>query len=215
VRRKLYTDGDYAVFAFRRCIIFDGIDVGALQPDLADRTVPVTLDLIADKDRKDEKSFWAGWADAHPALLGALLDLASKVLARMPKLELTTKPRMADFGRVLAAVDAELGTKALERYASQSRNLAAESLSDDVLAGRMQKMITDSFTGTSAELLRLVTPDPDGWRQPKDWPKNARAVTSRMRRLAPAFRKTGWAAEELPSGHDNAIRWNISPPGST
>jgi hypothetical protein len=28
-------DGDYAVFAFRRCIIFDAIDVGALAPDLA------------------------------------------------------------------------------------------------------------------------------------------------------------------------------------
>ena len=46
VRRKLYTDGDYAVFAFRRCIIFDAIDVGALAPDLADRTVAITLDLI-------------------------------------------------------------------------------------------------------------------------------------------------------------------------
>ena len=35
VRRKLYTDGDFVVFAFKRYILFDGIDVGALAPDLA------------------------------------------------------------------------------------------------------------------------------------------------------------------------------------
>lgn len=29
VRRRLYSDGDLAVFAFRRCVIFNGIDVGA------------------------------------------------------------------------------------------------------------------------------------------------------------------------------------------
>ena len=67
VRRKLYTDGDFAVFAFRRCIIFDAIDVGALAPDLADRTVPITLDLIPDEDRTDEETFWAAAGrEAHP-----------------------------------------------------------------------------------------------------------------------------------------------------
>ena len=66
MRRKLYTDGDYAVFAFRRCIIFDGIDVGALAPDLADRTVPITLELIPDSDRPDEETFWAQLGSGAP-----------------------------------------------------------------------------------------------------------------------------------------------------
>jgi hypothetical protein len=46
VRRALYTDSDLAVFAFRRCIILNGIDVGALRGDLADRTLPINLDRI-------------------------------------------------------------------------------------------------------------------------------------------------------------------------
>jgi hypothetical protein len=213
VRRKLYTDGDFSVFSFRRVIIFDGIDVGALQPDLADRTVPITLELIADQDRKDEQTFWGGWAQAHPQLLGAVLDLAASVLARLPSQVMERKPRMADFAKVLAAVDAELGTTALARYATQAQNLAAESLSDDALAGRMTKVISESFTGTSAELLKLVTPVNDDWKAPKDWPAKPRTVTSRLRRLAPAFRKIGWLVEDLGSdNHDKLIRWSITPP---
>ena len=106
VRRRLYTDGDYAVFAFRRCIIFNGIDVGALATDLADRTLPLTLDPIPESDRKDEKTFWSDWDTAHPKLLGAILSLASDVLRRLPEISLEKTPRMADYAQVLAAVDA-------------------------------------------------------------------------------------------------------------
>jgi hypothetical protein len=214
VRRKLYSDSDYAVFAFRRCVIFDAIDVGALAADLADRAVAITLDLIPDDERLDEEAFWADWKTAHPRILGAVLDLAANVMARLPSVTLARKPRMADFARILSAVDAELGTSALHRYARQAASLAAEGLSGDSLASRIQEAIITSYEGTSAALLELVTPSPDGdgWKPPKDWPASSRAVTSRMRRLAPAFRKTGWQVTELPPGHENAVRWKISPP---
>jgi hypothetical protein len=216
VRRKLYTDGDYAVFAFRRCIIFDGIDVGALAPDLADRTVPITLELIPDSDRLDEETFWAQWSAAHPKLLGAVLDLAAKVMARLPSVELARKPRMADYARILAAVDAELGTSALERYAQQAAELAAEGLSGDSFASRIQAVIAASFEGTAAELLAEVKPGDPEWKAPKDWPASARAVTGKLRRLAPAFRKTGWTVDDLGrGGHGKQIRWKISPPSQT
>jgi hypothetical protein len=216
VRRKLYTDGDFAVFAFRRCVIFDSIDVGALAPDLADRTVPITLDLIPEEHRTDEETFWGSWAEAHPKLLGAVLDLAAAVLRQLPSVELARKPRMADFARILAAVDAELGTKALARYARQATDMAAESLSGDSFAARIQMAMTETFTGTSAALLKLIRPaDPaDGeWTPPKDWPKDARAATGKIRRLAPAFRKIGWGVEDLGSeNHDKLLHWKISPP---
>jgi hypothetical protein len=216
VRRKLYTDGDYAVFSFRRCIIFDAIDVGAMEPDLADRALPVTLDLIPDEDRRDEESFWPGWRQAHPLILGAVLDLASAVLARLPSVELARKPRMADYARILAAVDAEMGTSALARYACQSADLAAEGLSGDPFAARMQEIIVVPFDGTSAQLLAKVKPADPEWKAPKGWPKDARAVTGRMRRLAPAFRKTGWAIEDLGSdNHAKLLRWKVSPAGPT
>ena len=158
VRRALYTNGDLAVFAFRRCIMFSAIDVGALAGDLADRALPLNLTLIGDESRRDEESFWAAWQDAHPLLLGAVLDLAAAVLRRMPDVQLKRTPRMADFAHVLAAVDAELDTKALDRYARQADTLAAEGLSGDSLAVRMGEAV-DTFEGTSAQLLKLVTPE--------------------------------------------------------
>ncbi len=43
VRRRLYTDGDLAVFSFRRCLLINGIDLGAIRGDLAERLVPINL----------------------------------------------------------------------------------------------------------------------------------------------------------------------------
>ena len=213
VRRKLYTDGDYAVFAFRRCIVFNGIDVGALATDLADRTLPITLQPIEEGERKNEKAFWADWASEHPKMLGAVLSLASGVLRQLPEIKLEKTPRMADYALVLAAVDSILGTKALSRYSDQGKSLAAESLSDDSLAAAITKRVTETFEGTAAALLKLATPADGDWQPPKDWPKSARQVTGRLTRLAPAFRKTGWTVENLGSdNHDKVVRWHIIPP---
>jgi hypothetical protein len=121
-----------------------------------------------------------------------VLDLAAKVMARIPSVELPRKPWMADYARILAAVDAELGTSALERYAQQAADLAAEGLSGDSFASRIQAVIADGFEGSAAELLTAVKPCDPEWKAPKDWPSSARGVTGKLRRLAPAFRKTGW-----------------------
>jgi hypothetical protein len=213
VRRQLHTDKELAVFAFRRCVIFDSIDVGAMAPDLADRALPITLDRITDKRRRTEKVFWAEWEKAHPKLLGAILDLAVAVLKRLPAVSLAEKPRMADFAEILAAVDAELGTCGLARYTLQATALAADGLSGDSFAVRIQEAVTEPFEGSSAALLRLVTPAGDDWHAPKDWPKDARDVTGRMSRLAPALRKVGWTVRNLGSeNHDNVVHWAISPP---
>lgn len=58
-----------------------------------------------------------------------------------------------------------------------------------------------------------MTPREEDWRPAKGWPAKPRQVTSVMRRLAPAFRKTGWTVEDLGSeNHDKLLRWKISPP---
>lgn len=215
VRRKLYSDSDYAVFSFRRCVLFSAIDVGALAPDLADRTVAINLDLIPDEARSDEETFWARWDDAHPQLLGAVLDLAARVIARLPAVKLTKTPRMADFARILAAVDAELETTAFDQYAHQAEIQAEESLDSDPFARAVKTTIKD-FTGTSGELLQEVTPRREDWRAPKGWPANGTAVTGRMKRLAPAFRKAGWTVDHTDrGGRTKQIQWTLSSPPDT
>lgn len=214
VRRQLYTDGQLVVFAFRRAVIITGIDVGAVRGDLADRLLPLDLHLISEADRKEEAEFWPHWRQLHPRLLGGLLDLAVEVLRVMPTVKLTSKPRMADFARLLAAVDEVLGTTGFDRYRLRAGALAADSLTADAFVVAMADVLASSaFDGTSAELLAAVEPKDEKWRAPKGWPTNARAVTSLLRRQAPAMRRAGWTVDNDEAANKaNVLRWLIRIP---
>jgi hypothetical protein len=213
VRRKLYTDGELAVFAYRRALVVTGIDLGALNGDLADRLLSINLEIIPDRDRLEEDELWPAWAKAHPRILGAVLDLAAGVAGVLPSVRLGSKPRMADYARVLAAVDRVLGTEGLARYVAKQRTLATDSLTGDPFITAIAETVVDTFTGTAAELLTLVTPTDEKWRAPKGWPGTARAVTQRLRRQAPPMRKAGWVATgDDGANHDKTIRWTITPP---
>lgn len=214
VRRRLYTDAGLAVFAFRRCILLNGIDVGAMRGDLAERLLLVNLERITEDRRRTETELDAEHRAAYPAMFGALLDLVARVSARLPSVRLATSPRMADFATVLAAVDAVLGTAGLARYAEQARTIAEDTLAADPFLVAIRTALAGTFVGTAAELRDAVTPTADdGWRPPRDWPKSARTVTSLIRRNAPALRKAGWTVEDLGAGYkDHATRWEIHPP---
>jgi len=121
---------------------------------------------------------------------------------------LASKPRMADFARVLAAVDIVMGTSGLKHYISKQRTAALDSLSSDPFLLALAEMRT-TFTGTSAELLTALQPE----RPPKDWPTNARAVTTVLKRNAPALRKAGWTVtEDGGRNQSNSLRWTLKPP---
>lgn len=211
VRRQLYTDSGLAVFAFRRAVILNGIDLGAVRGDLADRLLVVDLDVIDEAERRQDAEVQARWDDAHPRILGAVLDLAARVKAALPFVELEKSPRMADFALVLAAVDGVLGTDGLNRYRDRGRNLASEALTADSFVLAMQSQLTEPFLGTSAELLALIAVADDR-RLPKGWPGNARRLTTLLRRQAPVMRRAGWTVDELPAGHDNVLRWRVRRP---
>ncbi|MGH4021807.1 MAG: hypothetical protein ACRDT0_21745 [Pseudonocardiaceae bacterium] len=62
VRRRLYTDGELHVIAFRRVVVANGIDLGSLRGDLADRLVTVQLDRIGDEARREDVEVASEWA---------------------------------------------------------------------------------------------------------------------------------------------------------
>ncbi|WP_198407093.1 ATP-binding protein [Nocardia terpenica] len=213
VRRALYTDGDLAVFAFRRCLIVNGIDIGAMRGDYAERSLIAALEPIPPRGRRTENELAAFWAEQYPRVFGALLDLAASVQAVLACVRLETSPRMADFARTLAAVDRVLGTTALARYLDQSRSLAIDSLDSEPLLVELRARLHHRFEGTAAELLAVARPTEDQWRAPTGWPKDARAVSGVLKRNAPALRADGWAIDQLPRhGKANALRWRILPP---
>jgi hypothetical protein len=188
LRRLLYTDSDVSVIAYRRCVILNGIDYGALRSDLADRMLSVRLERI-EPDRRRTAAAVELSDDDRATALGGLLDIAVKVLAELPGVDLGEMPRMADFSRVLAAMDAATGACALKRYAEQAADLASVVVDADPFASAVADLMTrlpdGTWTGTGVELLDLLTaPDP----RPRTWPPDGQRANGALRRAAPALR---------------------------
>lgn len=213
VRRALYTDAGLSVVKFRRCIIANGIDVGALRGDLSERLLCVPLYPIRDAQRQLESAMWGQWRAAYPRVLGSLLDLCAATMASLHRVEMAEYPRMADFARVLAAVDQVLGTDGLKRYLHHANSAAVDSLSADPFIARVREVITEPFMGTAAELLTRAQPLVPGGRRTEGWPRNARDVTTCLKRNAPALRRCGWDVSTDEGRNQNStFRWSIQPP---
>jgi hypothetical protein len=212
VRRALYTDSDVSVIAFRRAVLINGISLTGLRGDLADRLIRVELEQLPDTERLDEADLGAKWEQAHPAVLGGLFNLAVAVLSALPGVQLERRPRMADYARILAAVDKVLETAGLENYLGQREQIAAEVVEDDAVATAIAAMaakLAEPWEGTAKDLLALLRP-PD--ETAEGWPKNGRGMTARITRAAPALRATGTGIELLPNPgvKRQAQRWRIT-----
>lgn len=213
VKRALYTDDGLSVVQFRRCVIANGIDVGAHRGDLAERLVSVELLRISSDRRRSEAELQKLWETERPAIFGALLNLAAAVQMRLRTIRLEQHPRMADFARVLAVVDEICGTQGLNRYLGRASLMAQDTLSADPFLERIRRLITETFSGTAAELLVRSEPEDTSWRPPLSWPKNPRAVTGVLKRNAPALRSLGWLVEnDGGQNRDGTTRWTLSPP---
>ena len=214
VKRALYTDADLAVVKFRRCVIANGIDVGALRGDLSERILSIEMQPIEASSRLQKKDICERWEKMYPRVFGALLDLCAQTMAAMPDVELRVFPRMADFAILLAAVDRVLETDGLRTYLGRAGSMAQDSLSADAFITYLRVLVSEEFQGTSAELLAAVSAGLGAIIQkPRGWPRDPREVTSVLTRNAPALRLLGWTVTN-DKGHNQAgtLRWRIRPP---
>jgi hypothetical protein len=202
VDRALYTDDDVVVLSFRRVLAMTTIDAGALAGDLAERLLMLDLQLIEEDQRRSEEELDAAFAAARPAVLGALLDLLAAVLAVLPGVRLESMPRMADFARVLAAVDHVQGWNTLDAYLSGSATLATDALEGDPFGAAVATLAEHAGTwqGTAAQLLELLS-----WGDgpcPPNWPKDPTRAGGRIKRLAPLLRSIGITVDDTQRSRD-------------
>lgn len=201
VDRALYTDDDVVVLEFRRVLALTTIDAGALAGDLAERLLTIELSLIRDADRREEAELDQAYADAHAAILASLFDLLAEVLKALPDVTLAERPRMADFARVLAAVDHVRGWSTLEDYKAGARDAVADVLEGEPFAQAVVKLVDGGgpggVTATAQQILDSVdAPD----RLPKKWPKDATRAAGQLKRLAPALRAIGIDVDDSQRG---------------
>lgn len=205
-KRKLYADRELSVVSFRRVLAITTIDAGAIRGDLADRLALVELDKIDKSSRRSESEIRDRFEEIRPRLLGAFCGLLSKTRAALPGVKLDELPRMADFARVLSAVDSVRGTRSLATYLGQGERLADDVVEGDSVGTAIRGYMAgrSRWSGTMKELLEAITPDDP----PRDFPKSPRKLASRVKRLAPALEAVGIFVH-APGKTDKTRTWGV------
>jgi hypothetical protein len=205
--RRLYTNEEEATFEGRRPVCLNGIEDVATRPDLVDRALMLLLVAIGPDSRREERELDREFAEEAPALFGSLLDGLVSGLRNLTSVEIVGKPRMADFALwaeacTLAYWPAGTFMRAYRENIAAANEVVIEAsaVGDAVrrfMAGRQ------TWEGTASELLQQLTPlIPEALARERSWPKNARALSGKLRRAAPPLRKVGIDVAFVREGRD-------------
>jgi hypothetical protein len=204
--RELYTNEEEILFDAKRPIILNGIGNIAKSGDLADRSLIVTIPPLPEAERLDEKSFWEKFEKVRPRIFGALLRAVVTAHQNVDQIHVPNLPRMADFVKwVSAAAPALPFTREdfLAAYRANRSDWVALSLEGSDLASAIQSVATTAdWEGSYTQLLKELNEKVGGRiQESKAWPKNARALSSALRKLAPLLRVQGVDIREIKREH--------------
>jgi hypothetical protein len=194
--RALYTNNDEVLFDAARPIILNGVGDIITRPDLADRALFLTLELIPEKKRRSDNELWATFEAARPRILGALLDAIAVGLKRLPATRLPGLPRMADFALWASACEQVFWPDGAF-WAAYSDNLdeVVDTVIEADLVGSAVRQLAAELTeweGTASGLVSaLKGVVEESVTRAKDWPSTPEALSNRLRRAATFLRKAG------------------------
>ena len=190
--RQLFSDTDEVRFNGQRPVVLNGIEDASGRPDLADRSIFLTLKAIPDEKRRTEGEMWAGFERERTQIMGALLDAMSSGLRRLPSTKLARLPRMADFALWGTACEVEPGAF-MAAYDGNRAGATALIVEHDAVAHAVRQLSNQCrWRGTATELLEaLFSHTTEAIRRAKDWPQSPRALSGRLRRVATMLRNVG------------------------
>jgi hypothetical protein len=196
VRCSRHYDDELEVIPLRRVLTLTTIEpVPVLRGDLADRILPIALEPIPAGRRRTSSETDRTFERAHPAILGAILDLTAQVLALPPTVRVEQLPRLADFATILAALDQATGWNTLPHYLALTDATTSPTTRDTgpetgafINAIRALAQRHGDWSGTTAELADLLTTETS---VPKTWLSSPREVAGHLSRVAPALREHG------------------------
>lgn len=191
--RELYSNDEESVFDFKRPLILNGIDDIATRDDLRNRAIVLNLPTIDKSQRQAKTAFWNKFSEKHALILGALCDALSKILAEIPKVNLSELPRMADFAITGVAAERALKWEVgsfMKAYDGNQNEAIEAGLDSDPLASAIREYLASNSTlsGKAPEVINMlaskvhdrVTRSP-GWPTPK-------TLKNKLTRLKPALR---------------------------
>ena len=180
---------------------------------LRDRTTGLTLTEIPGEGRKLESALQAEFERVRPLILGALLDIVTHGLSRLPTTALTQYPRMADFAHWMAACETAVwpASTFARAYAGNRDAVVAASMEADAVATAIVTLVEleHEWKGTAKALLtRLGTLVGETVQRAKDWPSSPKAMGGRLRRATPILRGSGVEVTQPPR-NDKTRTWTL------
>lgn len=192
-KRTLFKDTEETVRRIKRPVILNGIAVVVTAPDLQDRAILIEMPMV--QERKTSKMLDSAFEEKRPYIIGALLDLFSRSLNCIAKVEseMEELPRMADFSVLGEAVYDALGRPPgsflkgynANRHAAIERSIDASAVASAILAALSEK---DHIAGTIGELRERLRPEGVA---DEFWPRSAKGFADHVRRIAPTLRSFG------------------------
>lgn len=196
--RELYTDDGEMLFEVQKPIILNGIDEIATRHDVLDRSLLISMPVIDQDRRRAEKGLKEAFGNAHPRILGALLDAVSCALRYQASTTLQVLPRMADFAIWATAAEPALGLQPgqfMDAYTANQRaaiemNLEQDSVAEAIKSLLVQGRIKGNYKMILNSLKSHAKQGPYD-TLPLDFPKTPRGLSNKLKRLKPALRAEG------------------------
>ena len=198
--RKFYTNDGEATFNVRRPVVLTGINDVATRGDLADRSIVVRLEKIPEAGRRTDAEVREAFAQAHPRILAALLDMVAMGLRRYEDVrqERRRLPRMADFALWGFAVAPAIRWSAedFDRTYRANRNEASEAaIEDDPIAPHilsfLERQKEKSWQGTTDQLWTRIKEIAGEAARAMNFPQSSVALGRALRRIEPALATRG------------------------
>ncbi len=207
--RELYTTAEEFTFEARRPVVLTSIPDVVTSSDLADRTLGVILEPIPDHSRRTEAEVRAAFAEAAPRLLGGMFMAMSGAMASVTSGQPHELPRMAELATVMARAEPALRWQpgSFASALSANRTQAAASSVEASTVGRYLLALAEQggFRGTASDLLaQLENQAGEDARRDRYLPKNARSLSSTLRRMLPDLVRLGVPMAFSREGHDGA-----------
>ena len=217
--RQLYTDSDQNVLNILVALILNGIHAFVDQPDLAQRCLPLQLQVIPEGKRKSEADMEAELATDLPAIQRGVFDLIANIFDQLPHAKVISPTRMLDFSKWLAAIELVDGAPAgtyQDVYCDALNQGQLDALLENLLATAVLEFSEGQadgvWSGTPAELLaQLNFAATPGTQRSREWPQNVIALSKRLLPLQAGLLTQG-VSLELSRGKHRTITIKTAAP---
>lgn len=221
-KRALYTDDEDVVYEMRRAVLLNGINPPTDRGDAQDRTLPVELERIPDRERRSEEELWEAFDKGRGRLLGAAFDALSGAIRARETLNLYKRPRLADWGEYAAGVYEALGWGSdlfLEDWEGVVRTQNQATVDGSPVAQVIVAFMENrgGYEGVASDLHAKLEARAEELnidvKRDKAWPKSPSWLWRRMKDVLPVLAALGVIASNRPGEAGSVISLKKDPLG--